>query len=129
MDDYELNISVTLIQGCLIVTLPSEMTDDEIKIGTNRIILRVNHPSIVGTLFDLSGVSVLDSYSFTCLENVSKTIRLMGVMVVWIGMKPGIISALLDLDVDVSKIKAALNLEQGLKMIADTIATKSRGAD
>jgi hypothetical protein len=100
--DYDLNTSVTIVQGCIIITLPNEMTDESIEIGMSRLIKKANAASIVGAI-------------------------LMGVIVVWIGFRPGVVSALLDLNVDVSSIKVALNLEQGLKMIANILCHKSRG--
>ena len=117
--DYDLNISVTVVQGCIIISLPNEMTDSEIEIGRDRLVNRANTSSIVGVILDLSKVSSLDSYIFTTLEKTAKAISLMGVMVVWIGFRPGVISSLLDLNVDVSNIKVALNLEQGLKIISN----------
>jgi rsbT antagonist protein RsbS len=122
-----LNISVTVVEGCLIVTLPNDITDDDIKIDSNRILMRANKSSIKGAIIDLSMVSVLDSYSFEALEKASKAVSLMGVMVVWIGLRPGLVSALLDLNVDVSHIKAAMNLEQGLRMISDAQLNKCIG--
>lgn len=116
--DYDLKTSVTVVQGCLIITLPNEMTDEEIEIGGNRIIMESNNSIIHGAIFDLSNVSVLDSYAFTALKKTAKAISLMGITVVWIGLRPGIVSSLLDLDVNFNGIKAALNLEQALKIIS-----------
>lgn len=125
--EYDLNISITTVQGCVIITLPNEMNDKELEIGMTKVIEKANVSSIVGAILDLSRVSVLDSYAFTALEKTAKAISLMGVMVLWVGFKPGVISALLDLNVDVGSIKAALNLEQGLKMITDLLEDKNRG--
>lgn len=121
-----LNTSVTIVQGCLILTLPNDMTDDELKIGSNKIIIRVYNSSIKGAILDFNMVSALDSYSFEVLKETSKAISLMGVMVVWSGIRPGVVSALLDLNVDVSAIKVAMNLEQALRMISDAQLNKFR---
>lgn len=129
MNDWnsKLNTSVTVVEGCLIVTLPNDMTDKEIEIGSREILMRANSYAIKGVILDLCLVSVLDSYTFEMLEKATKAVSLMGVMVVWIGLRPGVVSALLDLNVDVSHIKAAMNLEQGLNMISDIRLSKSRG--
>lgn len=65
-------------------------------------------------------MSILDSHSFKACEEVSQAISLMGVQVIWIGMRPGIVSALMDLDLNVTGIKAAINLERTLKMISNS---------
>lgn len=117
--DNNLNTSVTVVEGCIIATLPNDITDDDIKIGTSRILMIANKSFIKGAILDFSMVSVLDSYTFMALEKASKAVSLMGVMVVWVGLRPGVVSALMDLNVDVTHIKAAMNLEQGLKVILD----------
>lgn len=115
-----LNTSVTVVNDCLIVTLPNDITDNDIKIGINRILIRVGKSYIRGVILDLNMISALDSYGFKILERASKTISLMGVMVVWVSLRPGVVSALMDLNVDVSNIKTAVNLDQGLNMILCT---------
>lgn len=126
MSDFNnsLSTSITVVQGCLIITLPNEMTDEDIETGSSRVLMKANNSYIKGTIFDLSIVSVLDSYSFEALKKASKAISLMGVMVVWIGLRPGVVSALLDLNVDVNCIKTAINLEQGLKIISSAQLNK-----
>ncbi len=115
-----LNTSVTVVNDCLIVTLPNDITDNDIKTGINGILIRVGKSYIRGVILDLNMVSALDSYGFKILERASKTISLMGVMVVWVSLRPGVVSALMDLNVDVSNIKTAVNLDQGLNMILCT---------
>jgi anti-anti-sigma regulatory factor len=113
------NASTTVVNGCLIVTLPNYIADDDIQIGINRILIRIDKSSIKGVILDLSMISALDSYGFKTLERAAKTISLMGVTVVWVGLSPGIVSSLLDLNVDVSHIKAAIDLEHGISIILD----------
>lgn len=122
-----LNTSVTVVDKCLIVTLPNDITDDDIKISSSSILARASRSYIKGTILDFSMVYVLDSYSFKALEKVSRAISLMGVMVVWIGLGPGVVSSLMDLNVDVSHIKAAVDLEQGLKMILNSGNSRGKG--
>ncbi|AZV58264.1 STAS domain-containing protein [Clostridium sp. AWRP] len=128
MDDFNssLNTSVTVVDGCLIVTLPNDITDDDIKISSSSILVRANKSYIKGAILDFSTVYMLDFYSFRAFEKISKAISLMGVMVVWIGLSPGIVSSLMDLNVDISHIKAAVNLEQGLKMISNDGESRSK---
>lgn len=121
-----LNTSVTVVNDCLIVTLPNDITDNDIKRGINGILIRVGKSYIRGVILDLNMISALDSYGFKILERASKTISLMGVMVVWVSLRPGVVSALMDLNVDVSNIKTAVNLDQGLNMILCTKAQSNK---
>lgn len=120
MGDFSdtLTTSITSIKGCLIVTLPKYITERDIKIGSRSMLMKASTSYIKGTIFDFSMVCILDSYSFKACEEVSHAISLLGVQVIWIGMRPGVISALMDLDLDVTHIKTAINLEHALEMIS-----------
>lgn len=115
--DYDFKTLITMAHNCLIVTFPSEISNDEIELSSKRIILRAHSNSLVGVVFDLSMVAMLDSFIFTYLLKTSKIIYLMGAKVVWIGMRPGVVSSLLDLGVEIEGIKTAIDLQQGLSLL------------
>lgn len=129
MNDFDNNLdtSVTIVNGCLIVTLPNDITDSDMEIGSKMILMRADRLSIKGVILDFSMISVIDSYTFSTFEKISKSLLFMGVTVIWIGLKPGVVSALVDLNVDVSRITAAVNLEEALNMISNPKLNKSRG--
>lgn len=121
-----LDTSVTLVKGCLILTVPNDISDDDMEASSKRILIKANKSSIKGVILDFSMMSVIDSYTFNTFEKVSKSLLLMGVIVIWIGLRPGVVSSLIDLNVDISCIKAAVNLEQALNMISKSQLNKSR---
>lgn len=129
MNDFDNNLdtSVTVVDGCLIVTLPNDITDSDMEIGGKMILMRANRSSIKGVILDFSMISIVDSYTFSVFEKISKSLLFMGVTVIWIGLKPGVVSALVDLNVDVSKITAAVNLEEALNIISNPKLNMSRG--
>lgn len=112
-----LNTSTTIVNDCLIITLPNDIIDKEIEMGFNRILTIIERTSVKGAILNLSMISSLDTSFFKVLEKISKTIALMGPRVVWVGLRPGVVSALIDLNIDVSKIKSAFDLRQGINMI------------
>lgn len=112
-----LNTSTTIVNECLIITLPNDIIDEEVEMGFNSILMLVEKYSVKGVILNLSMISSLDTYFFNLLERMAKTIALMGPKVVWVGLRPGVVSALIDLNIDIRKIKAACDLEQGISMI------------
>jgi rsbT antagonist protein RsbS len=112
-----LNTSTTIVKDCLIITLPNDIIDDEIEKGFDVILTIIEKSPVKGVILNLSMISSLDRYFFKALERISKTILLMGPRVVWVGLRPGVVSALIDLNIDVTKIKAACDLEQGISII------------
>lgn len=119
MEDFSsnLNTSTTIVNDCLIITLPNDISDEEIERGFNGILTIIEKSSVKGVILNLSMISSLDTYFFKVLERMAKTISLMGFRVVWVGLRPGVVSALIDLNIDIRKIKSACDLEQGISII------------
>ena len=110
---------ITKINNSIIVSIPGEMTDDEIKVITDLILSSAYRQNVKGAIFDFSIVKVMDHYTFTAFDRITKSLCLIGVKAVWVGLKPGVVSALMDLDVafEASKIQTASSLEYGLQLL------------
>lgn len=115
-EDY--NTSVTVIKNNLIVALPAEMTDSCIQNIEKIIIEKAYQKNIQGVLLNFSMVSVMDTYTYQAFENITRVFSLMGIQTVWVGLNPGVVFGLIDLDVAINtKIKMAINLEIGLTLL------------
>ena len=68
-------------------------------------------------IFDLSGLEVLDIEEFEALRQTMSMVSLMGATSILAGMRPGIVSALIELDADVDGILAAYNLDDAFSQI------------
>ncbi len=122
MDENEsfLRTSVTEISSSLIVAIADEMSDEDLSAFASVITTQSNQLHIKGVILNFSMVQMLDTFSMRMLHDVSKALQLMGVKVVWVGLKPGVVISLIDLgiDFDTVTIQTALNLEQGLELLA-----------
>jgi len=103
--------AINVVQSCLVVTLQGEIPDEKFIRIRNDILNRIYSMAIRGMILDLSTVRVLDRYSFNALADTSKMASLLGVQTIFAGLQPGVVSALVDLEVDVSGIRTALTLE------------------
>jgi rsbT antagonist protein RsbS len=121
----DLYTSVTEIDNCLIVALAGEMTDDNIKNILDLVTEKAYRSKVSGVILNFSMVKVMDYYTYRAFRQISGALSLLGVSVVWVGLSPGVVCALIDLnmDLDDKNISMALTLEQGLKMLS---ASKSK---
>ena len=103
--------AMNVVQNCLVVTLQGEIPDEKFIRIRNDILNEIHLVAIRGMILDLSAVRVLDRYSFSALADISKMALLLGVQTIFVGLQPGVVSALVDLDVDASGIRTALTLE------------------
>lgn len=113
VDDYSFfsELAMNVVKNCLVVTLQGEFFDEKFMRIRNDILKKIYSRTIRGMIVDLSAVRVLDRYAFNALTDVSKMALLLGVRTIFTGLQPGVVSALVDLEVDVSSIRTALRLD------------------
>ncbi len=116
--DYNIEASLTEFEQCLIVTPSDEMTDDMISDLTEVIMKRVWKSELKGAIFNFARVKFMDPFIYSAFKRVSKALLFMGIPLVWAGMKPSAICALVDLGLDFDQeetpIVTAVDLESGL---------------
>lgn len=126
--DDDFDVSITIIKNNIIVSLGGEMTDQQIAAIRDRVATKAYDITINGAILDFSMVTVIDTYTFKAFEEMTKVLLLMGVKSVWVGLRPGVVWALMDLtsNYNFANICAAVNLEQGLAMLSNHDFERSR---
>ena len=114
--DTDITKSVTRIGGSLIVALPAEWTDDCIGDIEHALLQSAYDAGITGAILNFAKVGMVDSCIYRAIMKLSKAIGLLGVRVVWAGLRPGVVCALVDLGVPLydKAIVTVSSLEQGL---------------
>lgn len=119
--EEDFNTAITVLENSFIVALPAEMTN-EIILNIEKVITeKAYQTSINGAILNFSMVSVLDSYTYQAFERITNIFSLMGIQTIWVGLQPGVVFGLIDLDVAINKkIKMAINLENGLTLLNES---------
>lgn len=117
MNDTKVGMSIT--QGCLIVQITFNLYDDIIQELQMLILNRVKKEALKGLILDLSAIQIIDSYTFTMINDTVKMVQLLGTPSVIIGLKPGIVASIVDLNLDMKNIITARNLENAIARIKE----------
>jgi len=70
-----------------------------------------------GIIFDVSGVSLMDSFMSKSLVDTCQVGLILGKTTVVVGLKPAVVASLVDLEIDLSGIRAAVNIEEAIALI------------
>lgn len=118
-DKNSMSTSISEIYDKLVVSLSGELTDEDVLNITHGVLKTAYEKNCKGAIFNFMAVQELDSFSYYAFEKNAKALMLMGVKVVWIGLRPGLIIGFMDLNIelDTLMINTALNLEQGLRLL------------
>ncbi len=113
-------IPLQLIQGCLVASIQVDLTDGVLNRFRRELLARIGSTHVHGVVLDVSGVDIMDSVDFEMLKTTMTMASIMGASPIIVGLKPGIVSALMDMDVDIRGVRAALNLDDALQILSAT---------
>jgi rsbT antagonist protein RsbS len=113
-----------VIRGCLIVPIQVELNDELMLQIQEDILERVNKTGIKGVIIDVSGVAVIDSSLGRAIRDTVRMASLLGAKTIVSGLRPGVVSSLIDLDFKIEDVLTAINLEEGLRLLASVTASK-----
>jgi rsbT antagonist protein RsbS len=94
-----------------------DLTEQVLAQFRQELLERIASTHVHGVVLDVSGVEVMDSTDFEMLRMTMSMASVMGAEPIIVGLKPGIVSALIDMDVDTRGVRAALNLDDALRML------------
>jgi rsbT antagonist protein RsbS len=114
--------AMSTIRGCLVVTLQGELYDDTLMKIRTAILQKIQAAKVRGMILDLSTVRALDSHAFKFLADTARMTSLLGVANVFVGLQPGVVSSLIDLEVEIDGIRAALTMEDGFEQIQNVLS-------
>ena len=118
-------IPLQLIQGCLVASIQVDLTEQVLSLFRQELLERISAAHVHGVVLDVSGVEVMDAFDFEMLKTTMSMASVMGASPIIVGLKPGVVSALVDMDVDTSNVRAALNLDDALRVLGATSPSRA----
>ena len=105
------------IGDTLLVTLPGDLDDETVAEVEEQVTREVARTRARGTLIDVSGLAVVDSFIARVIGRVVGMIRLLGSEAAVVGIQPAVAIRLVELGVPMGHLDSALNVEQGLALL------------
>jgi len=119
---------IVRIGETLIVTLRGDLDDATVVSIEADVSREVERARATGTLIDVSGLLMVDSFIARVLARMAGMIRLLGSQVAVVGIQPAVAITLVELGVPMGHLDTALNAEQGLALLARLRADDARRA-
>jgi rsbT antagonist protein RsbS len=104
-------------RGCLLVSLQMDLDSAILNQLREDLLGRIRAAHLDQVLLDVSGLDVLDLRDFEELRLTMSMAELMGARTVLVGMRPGIVSSLIDLGVDVDGMTAAVDMDDAFRLL------------
>lgn len=120
MTDEEVDgprVPVQVTRGCVVAGIQVDLSPGLLTRLQTDVLARVSASGARGVVIGLEGVELLDSDDWGALRRLARKAKLLGARTVLVGLRPEVVSALVDLDVDLDGIDGARDLDSALRLL------------
>jgi len=109
-------IPIIHLRDLLLVSIQVELTDRVVEQLKSDVTRAVETGRARGLILDLTGVDFMDSYISRALRDISVMTSLMGVPTILCGMHAAIAITMVEMGIELSGLRLALNLDAAVEM-------------
>jgi rsbT antagonist protein RsbS len=109
-------VAMQVSRGIVVASIQVDLDEDVLDRFREDLLGRIHETGSLGVILDVSGLETLDSDEFTALRRIITTTRIMGAQSVLAGLRPGVVSSLIEAGADVDGVQAAINLDAAFEM-------------
>jgi rsbT antagonist protein RsbS len=123
-------VSVAILQqgDYLIASIQSDLTDRQVVALRDELAERVGRHRARGIIVDVGAMDVIDSFVARSLRSIAVTAKLRGADTVVVGIQPDVAIAIVQFDLNLEPLRAALDLDEALELL-DGLAQTEDGWD
>lgn len=107
-----------VMRDVVVGSLPGELTPAALKQLRQDLLSARSGRTLKGVIIDASAVEVMDADDYRSLCETAHMCRVMGRPAVVCGLMPGVVSSLVDFDVDADRLVTALNVDAALARLS-----------
>jgi rsbT antagonist protein RsbS len=113
----------------LIATVQTALNDRDLADLRDALVDRVGRFRSQGVIVDVTALDVMDSFAARTLRDLAHMARLRGALTVIVGIQPEVAFAMVQLGLTLEDIATALDLEEGLSYLDETLRARERRAE
>jgi rsbT antagonist protein RsbS len=106
----------------LIASVHTALDDSQLERFRADLIERIGRDRARGVIIDVAALDVLDSFATRMLRDIADMARLRGARTVIVGIQPDVAFVIVRLGMDTGSLVTALDLEEGLELLATPAA-------
>ena len=110
-------VPLQLSRSCIVASIQVDLSDDVLGQFRNDLLEMLQRTNATAVILDVSGIEIMDLVEFQALRDTMSMAALMGARTVFAGFRPGVVSALVELDAPVEEITAAFNLDAAFELL------------
>jgi rsbT antagonist protein RsbS len=112
-------LPILRIGEILLVSIQVDLDDHTVLNLQDDLAAQVVRHSARGVIIDITAAEIVDSFVGRMLATIASISRLLDAETVVVGMRPAVAITLVELGLSLGGVRTALNLEQGLAILAE----------
>jgi rsbT antagonist protein RsbS len=104
-------------RSVVVASIQVDLDDDVLVRFQEDLLARVHNTGSRAVFLDVSGLETLDSDEFATLRRIIAMASIMGTESVLVGLRPGVVSALIELEADVEGLQTAIDLDAAFALL------------
>ena len=112
-------VAMQVNRGIIVSSVQTDLTEPVLARFQDELLAKIHRIGARGVVFDLSGIDLLDSVEFQGLRRILKMAELLGARTVISGLRPGIVSSLVDANADTEGVEATLQTDDAIALIRE----------
>jgi rsbT antagonist protein RsbS len=110
-------VAIQVSQGVVVASIQVDLDEDVLARFREDLLGRIHQTGSRGVILDVSGLDTLDSEEFSALRRIVTMTALLGAESVVAGLRPGIVSSLIETGAEVDGLRAAIDLDAAFALL------------
>jgi len=110
-------VAIQVSRNIVVASIQVDLDDEVLARFRDELLHRLHETGSPGVILDVSGLETLDSSEFSALRRIITMCTIMGAETVLVGLRPGVVSALIEAGADVDGLQAAINLDAAFAIL------------
>jgi rsbT antagonist protein RsbS len=115
-------VPIVRVGNALIATVQEDLRDRDALELQEELANRIERTGVGGVLLDLSIVDTVDSFLGRLIHDIASVSRLLGAETVVVGLQPAVAVTLVELGLDLGRVRTSLSPERGLALLDRLVA-------
>jgi rsbT antagonist protein RsbS len=112
-------IAMQVARDVVVASIQVDLDDAVLAQFREDLLRRLQESGCHGVILDVSGLDTLDAEEFAALRHVITMTRIMGARSVLAGLRPGVVSALIESGIDTDGLTTAVDLDAAFGLLLD----------
>jgi len=110
-------IAIQVSRDFVVASIQVDLDDDVLARFRDDLLRRIHETGSPGVILDVSGLETLDSAEFAALRGIITMSAIMGAESVLVGLRPGVVSALVEAGADMDGLRTAVDLDAAYALL------------